>query len=138
MRKFRIWIFIAAVVAIVLGFIFFSGPISRTSDTPQMRELSAIYQLCTKLRYYADEHSVFPSGVTKNNSIDELVAAGVLSADDAAYIRDHRIEYRGFDLNHIAADVPVFETIFTNTSSPRRIVGFSDGHVTMQDLRKTP
>jgi hypothetical protein len=62
-------------------------------------------------------------------SVDELVAASILSVDDVAYIRKHQISFRGFDPNQISATVPVLETMFTNTGTPRRIVGYSDGHV---------
>lgn len=137
MRKIGIGIFVAVAVAIAIGFYWLLRPISHAVDTPLMREYSRIYQICVKLRYYAGEHYTFPDGTKTNKSIDGLVAVGALSTDDAAYIRDHQIEYHGFDLSY-DADTPVFETIFTNTRSPRRIVGFSDGHVTMQNLDKTP
>ena len=67
---------------------------------------------------------------------DELAAAGVLSADDVSYIRDHHVEFRGFDPGRIGGDVPVLERLFTNTSTPRRIVGYSDGSTVAYDLHK--
>jgi len=136
MRKVAVWIFI--VLATAVGFFLCSGPISRVVDTPLMREYSKIHELGSKLRGYADAHANFPDGVATNSRIDELVAAGVLSADDAAYIRDHQIHYRGFDLKNISPDAPVFEAIFTNTSSPRSIIGYSDGSTVMRNLNKTP
>jgi hypothetical protein len=138
MRKSVIRIFIGVVVAAALWLYLFCGPISHVVDTPLMREYSRIHEIGGKLRWYSDAHSAFPNGAATNSSVSELVAIGVLSADDGAYIHDHQIEYRGFDLSHIAADVPVFEAIFTNTSSPRRIIGFSDGSTTMQNLNQTP
>ena len=127
---------IGTAIVIAVGINYFLGPISRTVDTPLMREYSRIHELCGKLWHYANDHSAFPDGAKTNNSIEGLVAIGILSADDQAYIHDHQITYHGFDLSHIAANVPVFETIFTNTSSPRRIIGFSDGSATMQNLDK--
>jgi hypothetical protein len=129
---------VLAGAAALWGFYHFFGPISTVVDTPLMREYSSIHKICAKLRWYSDGHSTFPNGVTTNSSIDGLVAVGILSADDAAYIRDHQIEYHGFDLRHIAADVPVFETVFTNTSSPRHIFGFSDGSATMRGPNTSP
>lgn len=133
----RIWLFIAVAAVIAIGFIF-SRPISHVVDTPLMREYSRILEICTKLVYYADAHSTFTGGVTNITSVAGLVEIGAISADDAAYIQDHQIKYRGFDLNHMTANVIVFETIFTNTDSPRHICGFSDGHVTMQNPDKKP
>ena len=90
----------------VLGFVLLAGPISRAKDTPLMRAVSRIHQICGKLRYYADEHSVFPGGATTNASIDALAAIGILAADDVAYLRSHQVEYHGFDLSRVTADVP--------------------------------
>ena len=136
-RKIVISILVAVLAVAVLAFIFLSRPVSRTVDTPLMREYSRIHQICTKLRYYADEHSTLPDGVTTNASVDGLTAVGVLSAEDVAYIREHQIAYHGFDLSNMAADVPVFTATFTNTKLPRRITAYSDGHVAMEELDKT-
>ena len=103
-----------------------------------MRAVSRIHGISTKLRWYADEHSVFPGGAATNGSIDNLVSAGILSADDVAFLRDHKVNYYGFDLSHIAADVPVFAIVFTNTKASYHIISYSDGHTEVPDLPKKP
>lgn len=110
-----------------------SGPVAK--DTPLMREISAMHQIGTKLRYYADEHQTLPGGEKTGKSVDLLVTSGVLSLDDATYIREHHIEFRGFDPSRIGSDIVVMETIFTNTKTPRRIVGYSDGSVVTYELQ---
>jgi len=133
MKSSGIWILVAISV-VVIGGLFLLQPISRTKDTPLMRVYSRLHQTCGKLRHYADEHSTFPGGAPTNGSIDTLVVSGILSADDEAFLRDHQVEYHGFDLSRIAADVPVFEMVFTNTKIPRHIISYSDGHTIMLDL----
>ena len=118
----------------VLPHVLYSGPVVR--DTPLMREFSAMHQICSKLRWYSDEHQTFPSGTATGESVDSLVTAGILSADDAAYINLHHIEFKGFDPSRIGADIAVMEAISTNTEKPRRIVGYSDGSVVAYDLHE--
>ena len=114
-----IWI-PAAIAAVVVVWVFLlSQPISRAKDTPLMRALSRIHGISTKLRWYADDHSSFPGGATTNVSIEQLGAIGILSTDDVAYLREHEVKYYGLDVSHIAADVPVFEMVFTNTKPER-------------------
>ena len=118
----------------VLPHVLYSGPVVR--DTPLMREISSIHQICIKLRGYADEHPSFPSGTATGKRVDSLVTAGILSADDGAYINLHHIEFKGFDPSRISPDIAVVEVIFTNTEKPRRILGYSDGSVVTYDLHK--
>ena len=138
MKSFGVWVLVAISAVAVAGFVLFTQPISRVKDTPLMRAYSQLHQTCGKLRFYADEHSTFPGGAPTNGSIDILVSAGILSADDMAFLRTHQVEYHGFDLGRIAADVPVFEMVFTNTETPRRIISYSDGHTVMSDLKTKP
>ena len=137
MKSFGIWILVAISV-VVIGGVFLLQPISRAKDTPLMRAYSRLHQTGGKLRHYADAHSTFPGGTSTNGSVDTLVSAGILSADDAAFLRDHHVEYYGFDLGRIAADVPVFEMVFTDTKIPRRIVCYSDGHAVMSNVETKP
>ena len=134
MRIIAVCLVLAVIIA-VAALLVRSGPVVR--DTPLIREISGMHQICTKLRYYADEHHTFPTGDATGKSVDSLVESGILSPDDAAYIREHHIEFHGFDPSRIADDITVLETVFTNTRSPRRIVGYSDGHVVAYDLHKT-
>src|ERR1017187_4818841 len=138
MKSFDIRVLAVISAVVVAGFVLLSKPISRAKDTPLMRAYSRLHQTCGKLRYYADEHSTFPGGAPTNGSIDTLVSAGILSADDAAFLRDHQVEYHGFDLGRIAAGVPVFEMVFTNNKTPHRIVSYRDGHTVMSDLETKP
>lgn len=138
MRITGMWVLVALALAVALGLAFLSRPISRAVDTPLMRELSRIHQLANKMRLYPDALAAAPGGVTNHPSMDGLVALGVLSADDATYIRDHQIKYYGFDLSRTGSDVPVLEATFSNSSSAWRIVGFSDGHAAMHQLVEKP
>jgi hypothetical protein len=138
--KSLIWLLAVAITIIAVGCLLYSGILhsgSTVRDTPLMRELSRIHELSGKLTFYADEHSAFAEGEKTGKSVEGLVAAGILSPEDAAYIHDNHIEFRGFDPAKIGADIAVFVTIFTNTSLPRRIVGYSDGSTVMYDLGKT-
>lgn len=137
MKPFGICVFVA-ISAVVVGGVLLLGPISRVKDTPLMRAYSRLHQTCGKLRHYADEHATFPGGASTNSSVDSLVAAGILSEVDAAFLCDQHVEYHGFDLGRIAADAPVFEMMFTNTKSPRRIISYSDGHTVMSELGAKP
>jgi hypothetical protein len=119
-------IVVISLVVAVCALILPSEPVAR--DTPFMREYARIHVLCGKLL----------SGGAAGKSIDGLLAAGILSVDDATYIRDHHIQFHGFDPARIGADIAVFETICTNTTPPRRIVGYSDGSTVSYDLNKTP
>ena len=101
-----------------------------------MRRMSSLHQIASKLRWYADEHSLFPDGTAVSSNLDGLVVAGVLSPEDAAYIRTNQIEYRGFDLGHVAADAVVFECVFSNTQSRCRVIAYSDGHVARRAFQK--
>lgn len=128
----------AVSLVVVVAVALLLQPITGVKDTPLMRAYSRLHQTSAKLKFYADEHSTFPGGVSTNGNIDALVSIGILSTDDTAFLRDHQVRYYGFDLGHVAADVPVFEMIFTNTKTPRRIVSFSDGHTVMSDLGAKP
>jgi hypothetical protein len=138
MKPFAMWLLAAISAVVVVGIVLFPQPISRVKDTPLMRAYSRLHRTCGKLRYYADKHSVFPGGAATNGSIDNLVSVGILSLDDAAFLHDHQVQYHGFDLDRIAADVPVFEMVFTNTKTPRRIISYNDGHTVMSDLETKP
>ena len=128
-------VIVVAGILLLCGMII-SQPISRTKDTPLMRRMSSLHQIASKLRWYANEHSVFPDGTALSSNLDGLVAIGVLSPEDAAYVRTNHIEYRGFDLGHVALDVVVFECVFSNTQSPCRVIAFSDGHVERRVFQK--
>jgi hypothetical protein len=137
MQKISKWLAVVIIAGAVLWFgilprVF--GPVIR--DTPMMREISRLHEICTKLVYYAEEHHSLAPDNAIGKSLDSLVSSNVISADDVSYIRDHQIEFRGFNPAKISADIAVFETVFTNTRIPRRIVGYSDGHVETYDLQK--
>ena len=90
--------------------------------------------ICSKLRFYAEAHPSSAVGDFAGKGIDELAAAGILSQDDATYIREHRIEFFGFDPTRVAGDVPVLQSMFTNGGTRRRIVGHSDGSTVAYNL----
>ena len=137
LQKIGIW-FVAVVIVFIIGFLVLPrSPVAK--DTPMFREYSGMHQIGTKLRYYANKHQTLPGGEQTGKSPDSLVAAGILSPDDATYIREHHIEFRGFDPSRIGPDSIVMETVVTNADKiPCRIVGYSDGSVVRYDLHKTP
>jgi hypothetical protein len=133
----RLALVIAAVAilgVVVLPLVLYRGPVAR--DTPLMREISSMHRICTKLRWYADQHQNFPLTSAATSNVDSLVAEGILTADDAAYIKQQHIEFEGFDPGRIGPDIEVMRATFANTRAPRRIFGYSDGHVAVCDLNK--
>jgi hypothetical protein len=134
MRKFAIWFSILAVLAVLIWLLI---PRSHIIDSPFIRQISAMQQICKKLRDYNYDHpNLKPADVT-NRGVTDYVAIGVLSTDDAAYIRDHNIIFHGFDPSKIAGDIPVLEAIYTKHQLQKRIVGYGDASVVTYDLGKT-
>ncbi len=68
-------------------------------------------QICLKFRDYDYYQSNLTAEDVTRRSIVDYVSAGVLSSNDAAYIRDHRIVFYGFDPAKIGGDVPVLEAM---------------------------
>src|SRR5436190_2692765 len=123
-RKIIVWPLIAIVIGLmVCALLLPLGPVVR--DTPFMREYTRIHDICSRLRFYAEEHPTSSVADLSGKSVDKLAAAGILTFDDATFIREHRVEFRGFDPTRIGGDFPVL--ICTNTKTARRIVGYSDG-----------
>ena len=81
-----------------------------------MREYSRMHMLVTEVI------TSYTNKPVAGGNIDGLLASGAISADDATYLREHQVQFYGFDPVHNGADVRVFETICTNTKPPRRIV----------------
>jgi hypothetical protein len=135
-RKILFWLILAIVPGVMVWRVLTSGPVIR--DAPFTREYARIHDICSKLRFYVEEHPTAAIGDFHKTSANDLASAGILSPDDATYIREHHIVFRGFDPKRIAGDVPVLETIFTNTTMSRRIVGYSDGSTVFYDLQKSP
>jgi hypothetical protein len=135
-RSAVVWSVLAIVIGMTVYALLPTGPV--ILDTPFMREYARIHDICSKLRFYAEENPSSSVRDFSGKSVDDLAAAGIMSLDDARYIREHRIEFRGFDPTRIGGDVPVLETIFTNTKTPKRIVGYTDGSTVAYDLKKTP
>jgi hypothetical protein len=129
---------VVTVVAVFIVHLLASRGRSVVKDTPMMREISAMHEIDIKLRYYADGHQTLPGGPNTGKSIDSLVGLGILSPDDAVYIREHHVEFHGFDPSRIGPDIAVMETVFTDTRTPRRIVAYSDGSVVTYYVHTTP
>jgi hypothetical protein len=82
LKRAAIWLVVTAVIVLIIGILILPrSPVVK--DTPMIREFSAMHQIGTKLRYYADEHQTLPGGEQTGKSPDSLVAAGILSLDDA-------------------------------------------------------
>jgi hypothetical protein len=132
-RTILAWAFVGiAFGAVMYGLLAPSGP--RFRNTPFMQEYVRIHKICTNLRFHAEEHPTSAVHDFSGKGIDDLAAAGILSQDDAAYIREHRIEFFGFDPTRVTNDVPVLQSMFTNGATRRRIVGYSDGSTVAYNL----
>jgi hypothetical protein len=107
-RKIIVWSVLVFVVGLVVCALLPTGPIIR--DTPFIREYARIHAICSKLRFYAEMHPGAGVDDLSSKSVDDLAAAGILSLDDAAYIREHSIAFRGFDPTRIGGAVPVLES----------------------------
>ncbi len=121
----KIGILLIIVVPVVL-LVWWTGGfgVSRTVRSPFMAELNQVKQISVALSYYAEEHSNDVAG----KSIEAFIAAGVLSTNDANYMRDHQITFRGFNTNQ-NSPAPILEAIYNSRDLQRRIVGYSDGSV---------
>src|SRR5271169_7104252 len=109
-----------------------SGPVVR--DTPFTREYNQIHRLTGKLVL----SELPPPKGPDSKRVEAFVAAGILSTNEAAYIREHDIEFYGFDGIRTGADVVVFETVCTQTRPYRRITGYADGHAAYRELTNRP
>lgn len=113
----------------------------RHDDVPFRAQLEEVFSMSKKLAAYAQAHSSSeePSGVY--DSVASLVAAGILSLEDERFIREHHIQYYGYDPMHFDTGTPVFELIYTNGAYVRRVIGFRDGHAEVarpDDHREVP
>ena len=124
-------------VLVALGLVLrhgrpYSGPVVR--DTPFTREYNQVHRLTGKL---VRSEVPSPKGADSRR-IEAFVAAGILSTNDARCIREHGIEFHGFEGTRTGANVPVFETVCRSTKPPRRITGFADGHAEYRELLQEP
>ena len=94
-----------------------------------IRQMSAMREIGMKLRQYDLDHPALETDDLGTKSIDDLVAMNVLTAADAAYLREHDVIFHGYDPNRIAPDVPVLEAIYIRGQTKKRIVCYSDTHV---------
>ncbi len=97
-------------------------PHNRLRVTPFVLEYSRIHEIADKIT------TTYTNKPIAGGDIDGLLASGVISTNDASYLREHQIHFYGFDPAKTQADIKMFETICTNTSPPRRIIGYADGH----------
>jgi hypothetical protein len=122
---------LCAVIALWLCCVF-SGSVVR--DTRFVREYNEVSRLATKL---VRSELPLPQG-QESKRVEAFVVAGILSSNDAAYIREHGIEFLGFDGTRTGADIPILEGVCTNTKPPRRITGYADGHAQYRELTEKP
>ena len=107
---------------------------SHVQDTPFTREFNQVSRLARKVVL----SEVPPPKGPDSKRIEAFEAAGILSSNDVAYVRQHGIEFHGFDGTRTGAGVLIFEAICKNTSPPRRIIGYADGHAEYRELRQEP
>ena len=110
-------------------FAILAAPGSRVVSSPYIRHLKAMSEIAMKLRQYVLDHPALETDDLGTKSIDDLVTMNVLTAADAAYLREHDVIFHGYDPNHIAPDVPVLEAIYIRGKTKKRIVCYSDAHV---------
>jgi hypothetical protein len=126
--KVVLWSLLGAIGVLVIWLELL--PRNRLRVTPFIREYARIHAIGSKI---ALDYTNKPIA---GGDLEGLLASGVISPDDAAYLREHQIQFYGFDPAKTGADTRVFETICTNTSPPRRIVGYGDGHTVAYVLQK--
>jgi hypothetical protein len=118
-----------AIICAVAALVWIALPRSGPIDSPFIRQMSAMQQICKKLRDYDYKHSSIKPEDIAGRNITDYVAIGILTPEDAAYIRDREITFEGFDPNKIGGDIPVLEAIYRKTGHPKRIIGYSDASV---------
>jgi hypothetical protein len=126
---------VCAAIAIWLAHRFgllYPRPVVR--DTPFTREYDQVYRLTGKLV----RSELPPPKGPDSKRVEAFVAAGILSTNDEAYIREHGIEFHGFDGTRTGADVVVLETVCNRTKPPRRITGYADCHAEYRELTHEP
>ena len=69
-------------------------------------------------------------------SLTNLIASTILDQDDIVYLKRNGIVYLGFQPDPLSKNYPAPVLVATNVKSqhPKRIVGFEDGSVAVQDL----
>lgn len=102
---------------------------SRLVYSPFIRQMSAMREIGMKLRQYDLDHPALETDDLGTKSIDDLVAMNVLTAADAAYLREHDVIFHGYDPNHHGARVPLFETTYVRGKTRKRIICYGDFHV---------
>jgi hypothetical protein len=136
MRKPVLWIVMICAVGVILA-IGVPGPGPRGDGPRLVQQVSAMREIGLKLRQYDLDHSATETEDLKTKSIHDLVAMNVLSATDAAYLRDNQIKFYGYDPNRIGGNVPLLEGIYTHGSVPKRIICYSDISVVTSRLEST-
>ena len=133
--KRGIILFFIGAALIAYAALYPSGP--RVTRSPRAMQMSAVSKIVTKIRQYDLDHAALETDELKTKSIDDLVAMDILTADDAAYLREHEVMFYGYDPNHVASDVPVFDTIHARGRARQRITAYSDGHVGFSPMELT-
>ncbi|MCP5523616.1 MAG: hypothetical protein H7A46_18920 [Verrucomicrobiales bacterium] len=121
---------------VLLGLIFWQGFFggSHVKDTAFTREFNQISLLACKVV----NSKIPPPKGPDSTRIEAFESAGILSSNDVAYVRQHGIEFHGFDGTRTGANVAIFEAVCTSTKPPRRIIGHADGHAECRELRREP
>jgi len=115
-------------VGLVL-FAILAPPCPRVVYSPYIRQIKAMSEIGMKLRQYDLDHPALETDDLGTKSIDDLVTMNVLTAADAAYLREHDVTFHGYDPNRIGPDVPLLEAIYIRGKTKKRIVCYSDAHV---------
>jgi hypothetical protein len=107
---------------------------SHIRDTPFTGQFNQVSRLTGKLVL----SQITPPEGPDSKRIEAFEAAGILSSNDVAYVREHGIRFHGFDRTRTGAHVVIFETVWRSTSPPRRIIGYGDGHAEACVLPQEP
>jgi hypothetical protein len=125
----------AALLGALASFIISGLPGPRVTGSPRTKQLSTMKGIGVKLRNYAAEHDIATVGNLKGKTVEDLVAMEVMSSADAAYLREHQVQFYGYDSSEVSDRVPVFEAWYPLHAPSSRIVVYSDSSATIENLR---
>jgi hypothetical protein len=139
-RRFAIWLGLLLIAGgLTLTFLSArSRPPAHALQTPFIEEVNGIRLICLRFLVYIDAHPTLTGKDFVGKSLADLVTMGVVSPDDANYLRDHQVKFYGFDPDHRDGNTPIFEAEYPATDPEKRIVAYCDGRIATSDLKKQP
>jgi hypothetical protein len=96
-------------------------------NTQEIKVVEWMKHVLLELRTYA--HSQ-PIDEETGRNVDALVAAGALSSESAAFIRDEDVRFYGFNSDQLGNAIPVLDKELTTC----RLTGTSAGYVLVKRI----